>query len=232
MGNAHFEWMYQTLDSTTQIPCEVRLERVILDGKSLAIAFVRDLSEINNAVSMAKQLEQAAFTDSLTGVRNRRYFMEAAEKELQICIEKKRPYSLAMIDIDYFKKINDTYGHPVGDEVLVIVVARIRHVLKSDALVARYGGEEFVVMLPALNHVNVLKTAQRIRANIEASPFLIGDMEINVTISLGTASRTKQSTTLLEIIGNADKALYQAKQAGRNRVVHYDPRDEGERLQE
>ena len=221
-GNAHFEWMHQTLDSKRQIPCEVNLKYVILDGKNLAIAFARDLREINNAVSMVKQLEKVAFTDALTGTRNRRYFMDAAEKELGACIEKSLPYSLIMIDIDYFKKINDTYGHPVGDEVLKIVVARLYNSLKRDTLVARYGGEEFVVVLPEVSHENVFKTAQRIRNSIEASAFMIGYLEIRVTISLGVASKTAQSTTLSEIINNADNALYQAKEAGRNMVVYYD----------
>ena len=124
-----------------------------------------------------------------------------------------------MLDVDYFKQVNDTYGHPVGDEVLKILVARAQHILKRETLIARYGGDEFVIMLTDVSRENVIKTVQRIKSSIEVSAFQIGYLEISVTISLGVASKTMQSTTLSKIIYDADKALYQAKHAGRNMFV-------------
>jgi diguanylate cyclase (GGDEF)-like protein len=153
--------------------------------------------------------------------------MEAAERELQRCAQEGLPYSLIMIDADYFKRVNDTYGHPVGDVVLKILVARVLNTLKQDTLVARYGGEEFIVSLPEIYHDNVLGTAERIRQNIESDSFKIDDLSISVTISLGVASMSAQTDTLSEIISNADKALYQAKQTGRNKVVYYEYEQEG-----
>jgi len=217
-GHVSFEWMHQKPNGEP-IPTEVSLTRVVWRGEESVIAFVRDLREIHRAVAMVEQLERAAFTDSLTGARNRRYFMETAEKELLECIEGDFPFSVIVIDVDHFKKVNDTYGHPVGDEVLKIVVARIGNVLKHDTLFARLGGEEFVITLPRLAQYSVLKTAERIRGSVEASPFHIGGLDIGVTISLGVATSADDALALSEILGNADKALYRAKQSGRNRVV-------------
>jgi len=162
-----------------------------------------------------------ALTDALTGVRNRRYLMEMTELELRNCIEKNIEFSVIMIDIDFFKSINDRYGHTCGDAVLKILTARIRHVLKQDTLLARYGGEEFVVTLPGVRHEDAISTAWRLQKTIEAYAFRIEDLEIAVTASFGVASKTPRCTTLVDIITRADKALYDAKHAGKNTVVGY-----------
>jgi len=170
---------------------------------------------------MTQKLE-TALTDELTGARNRRYFTETAEAELLDCIDKHKNYSVIILDVDFFKKVNDTYGHPVGDDVLRILVSRISNTLKIDTLLARYGGEEFIVTLPDTGKDGVVKTAERIRESIENSAFKIGDLELKVTISLGAASLNDDVVTLSDVISNADKALYKAKQTGRNRVVYYE----------
>ncbi|MCL2218170.1 MAG: diguanylate cyclase [Defluviitaleaceae bacterium] len=164
---------------------------------------------------------ELAYTDALTGVRNRRYLLEEAENELQVCINNGTDFSLIMIDIDFFKTINDTYGHAVGDEVLQIFASRINYVLKKDTLFARYGGEEFAITLPGVGQENVLKIAERIRKNIEATLFHTAEIEIKVTVSLGVASKSGSDDTLFEIIKKADMALYEAKEAGRNAVVSF-----------
>jgi diguanylate cyclase (GGDEF)-like protein len=102
---------------------------------------------------------------------------------------------------------------------LKIVVSRIRHVLKKGTLIARYGGEEFIITFPDNSSEDIYEAAERIRNNVAESPFIVGDLKVPVTISLGVAERTEQFATIAEIINNADKALYQAKQTGRNRVV-------------
>jgi len=221
LNSTNFEWMHQTLDGKAQIPCEITLERVIIDSKVLVIAYINDLREINKAAAMVAQLEKAAFTDALTGVKNRRYFMDEAEKALKNSIKNKQEASLIMIDVDNFKTINDTYGHPAGDEVLKILVARIAHSLKKETLVARYGGEEFIILLPGSDADSALGAAERIRRNVEASNIVTGENELAVTISLGIASTLGQGISLDKLISNADKALYHAKQSGRNKVVAF-----------
>ena len=169
---------------------------------------------------MTRKLE-VALTDELTGARNRRYFMEIADIELQKSVLENQPFSILMIDVDHFKNVNDTYGHLVGDIVLKFIVERMRHCLKKDTLIARYGGEEFVVMISSATRESVIVTAERVRNNMEENPFRIGNLSLDVTISIGVASLADQSDTLMSIINNADKALYQAKESGRNKVVGY-----------
>jgi len=197
-------------------------ERVFTESEEFILRSASRL--IVNAMirnDMTQKLD-TALTDELTGARNRRFFMEVAEEALLSCIENEQPYALIIIDVDFFKKVNDTYGHPVGDEVLKILVSRIRNSLKQDTLLARYGGEEFVVSLPEIGVEDALGTAERIRAGIESDTFKIDDIEIDVTISLGVALHSAEAKTLACIISNADKALYKAKQTGRNKVVCFD----------
>jgi len=220
-GKAYFEWMHQTLDGKS-IPCEIKVMRVSLDGKNLMIGYTRDLREINEAVSMVKQLEKLAFTDTLTGARNRRYFTETAERELYSCVNEGRDFSLILFDIDHFKRVNDTYGHDIGDEVLKIVVARTCHALKRGTLVARYGGEEFIILLPGVSHENAVKAAWQVQKRIEETPFVVEGLEVRVTVSLGVASRTADCAALPDIVKNSDRALYHAKETGRNKVVSYE----------
>jgi len=197
-------------------------ERVFTENEEKALRSSSRL--IVNAMirnDMTERLD-TALTDELTGARNRRYFMELAEAELGRCIDNDHQYSLIIIDVDFFKKVNDAYGHPVGDEVLKILVSRIQNSLKLDTLLARYGGEEFVVSLPDIDIDDVMNTAERIRESIESDEFKIDDLELTVTISLGVASLTAGHSALSDIISNADKALYKAKQTGRNKVVYFE----------
>ena len=185
-----------------------------------AIGFVLH-HELSQIIKIS-YLETSAFTDALTGAYNRRYFMETADSALENCVKDNRAFALIMFDLDHFKAVNDTYGHAVGDEVLKIAVARTRSVLKSNTLVARIGGEEFVIMIADLGADDVMKLAWRIQNNIESSSFYVEQLDVPVTASFGVAVKPQTSTTLKEIMENADKALYQAKSAGRNTVVLYD----------
>jgi len=200
--------------------CEMMLtvEKDRLGDTLFKVVIIRDKTE---SFHMGSLLDKA-LTDELTGARTRRYFMEMAEDELLECIGNEHQYSVVMIDADHFKSINDTYGHPVGDEVLRILVSRIRNLLKADTLLARYGGEEFIVSLPDISWEDAVGTAERIRAGIECDTFRVSEHEIGVTISLGVASYSDEATSIANIISNADKALYKAKQTGRNKVVYFD----------
>lgn len=160
-------------------------------------------------------------TDSLTLLANARAFYEYGIHQVSDSV--MYPISIAMLDIDFFKKINDTYGHQVGDQVLQEFGRRIRQVLRTEDFAARYGGEEFILLL---NHCDVnqaIEIAERIRQQIEQKPFDVGSMKLNVTTSIGIDTiESFGDKRLDDTIRNADRALYVGgKYAGRNRVAHY-----------
>lgn len=156
--------------------------------------------------------------DVLTGIYNRRKLEEQLATEIERAERYKRPLSLLMFDIDHFKRVNDTLGHPAGDEV-------IRHVAKigSDGLrtsdfIGRYGGEEFVVILPEVPADGAVVVAERIREHVAGTPATFNGRSIEVTISIGVAEFGAASSTTETLLGEADQALYLSKQNGRNRV--------------
>lgn len=161
-----------------------------------------------------------ALTDSLTGLYNRRYFETHLQKLLQKSEETKKALGILMMDIDHFKSFNDTYGHGVGDEVLKIFAERVKDSLRSFDLVARLGGEEFVVILPDVSVEMAHVIAERLRRMIGDEPFVVSAPEgkVSVTTSIGGAliHGVERTEAVLE---RADKALYQAKETGRNRTV-------------
>ena len=218
-GRANCEWMHQTAKGEP-IPCELIFVRVQLAGNPVIIQYIRDLREINSLVSMKEQMEKLAFSDDLTGLFNRRYFIDSANEDLKHCNKSGHPFSIIILDIDFFKKVNDTYGHGIGDEVLKIFASRIKETLRHGTIVARYGGEEFIVALSSANLENAAITADRILRNVGSKPFEIDEkLSIPITVSVGVATNVDSAMTLTDIITNADKALYQAKNDGRNRVV-------------
>ena len=220
-GVMTFEWMFQTL-SGDLVPSEMTLKPVTLDDKNLMIAYIQDLRHIKQAAQAAEALEKLAYTDSLTGASNRRYFVDVAERELKNSIDGGLPFTLILLDIDNFKVVNDTYGHVVGDGVLRILVSRIRHTLRKNVVVARYGGEEFIIMMPGIPEEAAERTAWRIRKNIDGSKFLVEGVRVPVTVSMGVAGRDlDKKDSLTDIIVKADKALYAAKAGGKNTVVQY-----------
>lgn len=165
-------------------------------------------------------LEKANRTDSLTQLYNRSYFDASLNLQWHTALRQQSPLALLVIDIDHFKHINDKYGHPAGDKCLVHVAQVVHGVAKrATDIVCRYGGEEFVVILPDTNEKNACAMAQSIRQEIESSPFTNGEQQINITASIGVyvmqPSADNSSETLLK---QADKALYLAKENGRNRV--------------
>lgn len=169
-----------------------------------------------------KLLERISNTDGLTGIANRRLFEEQLEKECQYAIGYQKPISLVFIDIDYFKKYNDSFGHQKGDKCLIKIAHAIDNIIKSpDHLVARYGGEEFVIILPNTNSREATKIAEKVRKlvkNLQIQHSV--SSEEYVTVSLGVATMMPSETMSKEIlIQLADQALYEAKSDGRNRVI-------------
>jgi diguanylate cyclase (GGDEF)-like protein len=170
------------------------------------------------------QLEQMAFFDQLTGLHNYRYFGSRLEEELRRAMRYRHQLSLAMLDIDHFKKFNDTHGHPAGNAALRQLSAQLRQASRETDIVARYGGEEFAVILPETGKRLAVDMAERVRGNIEASPVLLEDgSRHRVTVSLGVATFPRDAWSMEALVQAADSALYQSKKAGRNRVSAHQP---------
>lgn len=164
-------------------------------------------------------LQDLSSTDSLTGLRNRRCFMETLQREIQRSRFSGAPLSLLMTDLDRFKAINDLHGHPAGDEVLVAVAALFRSILREYDLAARYGGEEFAIVLPETDFANAVRIADRLRSEVETLDLTGIGICGRITMSLGVASfEIGRCHSAEQLIGAADAAMYQAKRAGRNRV--------------
>jgi diguanylate cyclase (GGDEF)-like protein len=175
---------------------------------------------------MAEKLEESqtalrmlATMDGLTGVYNRREFNRWISCEIERSRREGDPVSLIMVDIDYFKKINDTYGHHIGDEALRCVSGLLKQEVRPGDHVARYGGEEFAIILPKTSGTEAMSVAERLRATIEAQPVLLDTGGIlNLTASIGFATFPMHANSENMLMTEADKALYRAKQSGRNRV--------------
>jgi histidine kinase len=165
------------------------------------------------------ELSRKAVTDFLTGLYNRAYFDSALRKEFSLAKRKSRPMSLVMVDIDFFKKFNDQWGHQVGDMVLRHVAQTLKEACRDSDIVARYGGEEMVVVLPETPGTSAFEVAERIRQMIETRPLQHGEHSLKVTASLGVATNTEQMLTQESLIEAADQALYRSKESGRNRVT-------------
>ncbi len=168
-----------------------------------------------------QKIQQLAITDSLTGFYNRRGLEELGKHEIERAIRFNRPLTTLMIDIDHFKLVNDSFGHPVGDEVLVQLAHRLKSKLRDVDILCRYGGEEFFVMLPETDKDNAYLIADRIRRLIHEHSFSTSAGLINITISIGICYLSKNVFDLEDMVNYADQALYQAKQNGRNKVKHF-----------
>jgi two-component system, cell cycle response regulator len=164
-------------------------------------------------------LQKLAVTDPLTGLHNRRFLMEALDRELRRSLRSNVPLSLIMADIDHFKKINDTYGHQAGDAVLMTIAAGLSQQLRPYDLVARFGGEEFALVLPETSSELALQIGERLRLGIHEERFAEIGEAVRVSISMGvTTFAGDRGKTVDELIREADQALYRAKRGGRNRV--------------
>lgn len=169
-----------------------------------------------------QEKEQLASRDGLTGVENHRTFQERFLGEILRAQRYDHQLAVLMMDIDHFKKVNDTYGHPMGDQVLMEVARIISQNIRAGTdLLARYGGEEFVCMLADTDRVRAGETAERIRESIAAKVFESGTVRFQVTMSIGAAIYPLDSRHPREVLEKADKALYRAKETGRNRLVFY-----------
>ena len=165
----------------------------------------------------SETLEQAALTDALTGMQNRRYFDDALKEYLDEFRRIEKPIGLMVLDLDHFKMVNDTHGHDVGDEVLKRVAECLHEFTRFHDIVARLGGEEFAVVAPNMNIDTLIKFAERIRKAVSSLTVTSGNVRLKITISVGLAVWDGHESPE-EFYRRADKLLYQAKRQGRNRV--------------
>jgi diguanylate cyclase (GGDEF)-like protein len=185
---------------------------------------------ITNQVSVAmdnarlfEQVQLMAITDALTGIYNRRYFFTVGDNEMARAQRYGSNLSLIMLDIDHFKKVNDEFGHLVGDQTLVMITQACSNELRKIDILCRYGGEEFVILLPETSRDEAIIAAERIRKSIEEQKLTLdGDREVKVTVSIGVSEFGQETGTLKELIDEADQALYRAKEEGRNCVRVFD----------
>jgi diguanylate cyclase (GGDEF)-like protein len=192
-------------------------EQIVLELKQAKQSAEQLAGELKRA---NESLRELALRDGLTGLYNHRYFQEILEVELNRGLRYEHPLSLLLIDIDFFKKVNDLYGHPAGDHVLRAVSRLLVKLVRHSDIVARYGGEEFAVIMPETGSRGARVIAQRLRRGIGQEQIDYKDQSISVTISIGlaTSDGNNTSTGRKELIELSDRALYRAKQNGRNRI--------------
>lgn len=206
----HTEKDYFDMDTVNDIRSYIEMTKPVIEQKN-----------------KMKDLNIEAYTDKLTQVKNRTFL----EQELSIFIENStktsEPLSVIMVDLDFFKKINDNYGHPAGDCVLVEFASICLNCIRAADLVCRYGGEEFLVILPNANAAYASSIAERIRKSVANArmPVFQGTQLPNLTCSLGVSTFPDYSSDKISLIKTADMALYSAKHNGRNKVVTFDPYD-------
>lgn len=215
---------FQDRSELHRLIAETNQQNEILQERNLA------LIEIQNELSQTNQkLKQMAITDSLTGCYNRHYLTQYLEQEIIENMILKQPFAIILLDIDFFKTVNDNYGHLVGDVVICSTVEVIKQSLRETDILARYGGEEFIVYLPNTNHTQANLWAKHIKFMIEANKVHVDEVahSVSITVSMGLlsinnfAEQYAESPTnqLNDLFESVDKALYQAKNAGRNQIV-------------
>jgi two-component system, cell cycle response regulator len=215
---------FQDMSELRGLIDETNLQNEILQERNQSLIVIQDeLFQTN------RKLEQMAITDSLTGCYNRLYLTEQLEYEVMNNIRYQIPFAVILLDIDFFKLINDNYGHLVGDEVIRSTVETIKQTLRRTDILARYGGEEFIIYLPQTSQSQANLLAERVKSTVESNKLIAENVthSLSITISMGllsinnfTIENLKNPKTYLnELLESVDKALYIAKEEGRNRIV-------------
>ena len=221
--------MIEALASQASVAIENR--RMMDEQEAMQVKLEKDVDnrteELEDALSKLSEahivLKELTTIDPVTGIRNRQYFEEVFRQELLRAIRQQYDVALLLLDIDHFKKVNDTYGHLAGDECLAGVGQAIDSMLNRPSdVVARYGGEEFIAVLPYVTESNAVKLAEQLREDLELKEFKADGIDIKITVSIGVSSGVPNTLEEgRELLSQADEALYRAKGSGRNRVVNY-----------
>ena len=218
-------WFVEDLNSTNgTFVNEVRVSRpremADSDQVRFGDAIYKFLSGSNIESAYHEAIHNMAIQDGMTGIHNKRYFLEFLEREIAVCQRHGHPLTLVMFDVDHFKKVNDTHGHLAGDAVLKDLAYRIRPRIRREDLFARYGGEEFACVLPSTALAGGIVFAEHLRTLIEERPSAFDNLHIPFTISLGVTTLQRETgVDASSLIKRADENLYSAKRGGRNRVV-------------
>ena len=188
-------------------------EKFMILGHQFALALRR--------VKLYKKIEKIAITDSLTEVHTRRYIMDRLQEEIHRSSMRKIKMSFLMVDVDYFKSINDKFGHLTGDQVLREVGTIIKETIREIDIAGRYGGEEFCAVLPDTDRDGAKYVAERIRQATEEAEIKAYDNTVKITVSVGVSTYPEDAKKAEELIDKADWALYRSKKQGRNRVTTF-----------
>lgn len=196
----------------------------VRDERARAVGSALLLADVTETALLVDRLEMLASVDGLTGAFNRRRFDEIGGRDIELSRRARAPIGVLMMDIDFFKRVNDEWGHVAGDEVLKAICSLCKAELRTTDALARYGGEEFAVLLPGSDADGAMGVAERLRAGVESNPFRWEGAAIPVTISVGTyAGAVAEGEDLERLVRRADEALYAAKARGRNRVEFWSP---------
>ena len=200
-------WVHERADSVSE------------DGDSVLIGTVRDISQQKE---LEHQLLSMSYTDALTQINNRRAFMQRLVENFQLFQRRNTPAAVLMVDVDHFKRINDYYGHNVGDSVIRSIAATLSGRVRESDIAGRIGGEEFGVILPGAEFTEAVDMAERLRHGIESRLHRAEDGDVfNVTITIGVSEFLNDDSHYESVLRRADYALYQGKESGRNRIVRY-----------
>jgi diguanylate cyclase (GGDEF)-like protein/PAS domain S-box-containing protein len=233
----NFESVFRRRDGSLRTAL-VSARLVLLDGKTHVLSVSRDIEALKQAqVALQKavakaeavnlqlreanrRLEQIAITDGMTGLYNHRHLMHILEMEVAPAVRYHRRMAFIMLDVDFFKQVNDLYGHPCGDAVLKNIAQLLKRKARGTDIIARYGGDEFAVIMMEIDPRDALKVAEKIRRKIEMTPFHWEGSNFQISASIGVAAYHQGGAcNWEELLRSADKALYRAKEAGRNRVA-------------
>jgi len=209
----------ELLKETRQTRLITLISAITLIGLLIAITYFMTLRLAKDLNIAQVRLQTMALTDVLTGLNNRRQVMERLDEEFQRAVRLGESICLISIDIDHFKRINDTYGHPFGDLVLKSVADRMQSGVRPYDIVGRVGGEEFIIVVPSSPSDEAVSLAERIIAAISRETITEGKVQVTVTVSAGVAVISPNDTGIDDLLRRADRALYQAKAEGRNRVA-------------
>lgn len=202
-----------------RVPVKVHVTTIMEEDKIIGAVetFISAEANFENSFQL-DELKQLAYQDQLTELPNRRYLEQQLENHITLNERSLQNVAIAFVDIDFFKHVNDNYGHNIGDEVLKMLARTMKSATRHTDVVGRWGGEEFIIIL---NHVNALvlpRVCEKIRMLVEASGIRSSDQEIKITISIG-ATMIQTGDTALSFVERADQALYQSKSTGRNKVT-------------
>jgi len=197
----------------------IYIPAIILLSKSMLNNRLSSIEAHEELAATTEKFRQLSITDKLTNSYNRRYFFEMSQNILLIAARERKHVTLLMIDVDYFKHVNDRYGHQAGDYVLVELVKSIKNLLRKSDFLARIGGEEFAILLNDTSLVQSRVIAEKVRVMIENTPFIYNGITIQTTISIGLAEINNENASIEHLYKQADQQLYIAKNAGRNKVA-------------